>query len=71
MIDVLVTGLLVGFVLYHAWCERRHAAERKYLLNAVLARTPAELIALEQEPTKPRRRKGPDQAEGVVRQFGA
>lgn len=56
MIALALILLVAAVLAFHGWTERRHAEERKRLLDAIIARTPAEYAGLRSvdEPPKAR-----------------
>lgn len=68
----LLAGLWVLTIAWHMWSERRHAVERKRLVDAVVARHGGDLAVLDPSPPRqmPKRKKAtaPD---GPLRQWGA
>lgn len=58
MTELALVALVAAVLAFHGWTERRHAADRNRLLDAVMARNAGEFAGLRSvdEPRKPRRK---------------
>ena len=56
IVDLALVLLVVGVLAFHGWTERRHAADRNRLVDAIVARNAAEYVGLRavDDPPKPR-----------------
>ena len=66
MPEIVLTVVIVALLAERVLAQRGWDSERGSLLNRLLAETPGELIALEREPRKPRKRTRDDDGEPQV-----
>lgn len=60
MPEAILALVIVALLVERALAQRGWDATERTLLNRIVADTPAELIALEREPQRPRRQRNVD-----------